>query len=234
MILLNNHGILQSAPAVPAENFLAVGAFTNYGRYSTRYMASLNLDGSLNTSFDAGTSFNNIGTANFAAKNVVEDSSGNFYVLGSFVSYKGTTANNIIKLFPDGSVDTSFNTGTGFGAVAVNCMAIDSAGKLYVGGAFTTYQGATNNRIIKLNTDGTKDTSFDNTTGFDTGLVYGLYIDAAGKIYAGGSFVNYKAGGALDSYCAGMVKLNTDGSRDYSFSPTVAGFSGLVDSIIAL
>jgi hypothetical protein len=50
---------------------------------------------------------------------------------------------------------------------AVNTLLLDSNGKLYVGGNFTTYKGETANRIIRLNPDGSKDTDFDNSTGFN-------------------------------------------------------------------
>jgi hypothetical protein len=35
-------------------------------------------------------------------------------------------------------------------------------------GNFTTYKGVAANRIIRLNPDGSKDTDFDNSTGFST------------------------------------------------------------------
>ena len=86
-------------------------------------------------------------------------------VVGAFTAYKGVTENRIIKLNGNGTKNTSFDNSTGFNNIA-ETIAIDSAGKIYVGGDFTTYKGVTENRIIKLNADGTKDTSFDNSTGF--------------------------------------------------------------------
>jgi hypothetical protein len=44
---------------------------------------------------------------------------------------------------------------------------------------FTTYKGVTANYIIRLNPDGSKDTDFDNTTGFN-GTVNALQLDSNG------------------------------------------------------
>ncbi|MFN9960429.1 MAG: delta-60 repeat domain-containing protein, partial [bacterium] len=97
--------------------------------------------------------------------------------------------------------DTSFDNTTGFNGNVYDIQ-FDSVGKIYVGGAFLAYKGVSNNYIIKLNTNGTKDTSFDNTTGFN-GNVYDIQFDSVGKIYVGGAFLAYK--GVSNNY---IIKLN--------------------------
>ena len=141
------------------------------------------------------------------------DSSGSLYVGGNFTTYSGSTANRIIKLNPDGTIDTSFNSGVGFNN-PVQIIQIDSSDKLYVGGSFTTYSGSTANRIIKLNPDGTKDTSFDNTTGFNN-VVYDIQFDSTGSLWVGGFFTTYK--GASTPY---LAKILTTGLRDTTYVTT--------------
>lgn len=85
-------------------------------------------------------------------------------------------------------------------------------GKVIVGGSFISYNGMTANRIIRLNPDGSRDTSFVAGTGFN-GTVYALALQPDGKILAGGSFTNYN-GTAANL----LIRLNTDGSFDTSFS----------------
>ena len=46
---------------------------------------------------------------------------------------------------------------------------IQSDGKVLAGGAFTTFTGSSQIRLIRLNSDGSKDTSFDIGTGFGGG-----------------------------------------------------------------
>ena len=62
-----------------------------------------------------------------------------------------------------------FNIGVGFNDL-VRTLAIDSNNKIYVGGDFTTYKNVSENHIIRLNSDGTKDASFDAGTGFNSNV----------------------------------------------------------------
>jgi hypothetical protein len=141
------------------------------------------------------------------------DASGSLYVGGNFTSYSGSAVNRIVKLTPSGSIDTSFNPGAGFNAV-VNVIRFDSSGSLYVGGNFTSYSGSTNNYIIKLNPDGTKDTSFDNSTGFN-GAVNDIQFDSSGSLWVGGDFTTYKGASTPR-----LAKLLTTGLRDTSYVTT--------------
>ena len=148
----------------------------------------------------------------------VDPSTGKIYIGGAFTTWDGVARNRIARLNTDGTLDTSFDPGAGFNGV-VNVITLDSLGKLYVGGSFTTYSGVAANYIIKLNTDGTKDATFDNTTGFNT-TVNEITLDSLGGIYVGGSFTLYK--GAANN---GIIKLNTDGTKDGTFVNTT-GLAG--------
>jgi uncharacterized delta-60 repeat protein len=200
------------------------GAFTSWDGTAINRIARLNVDGTLDTSFNVGAGFN--GVVNV----IVLDSSGKLYVGGAFTSYDGVTANRIIKLNDDGTKDTSFDNTTGFNNT-VNEITLDSTGKLYVGGTFTTYKGATENRIIKLNTDGTKDTTFVNTTGFDA-QVNTIAVDNNDDIWVGGNFTNWKG---TTNNARTIVKLLQNGDRDATFNQgpntTSGGFNGAVNAI---
>jgi uncharacterized delta-60 repeat protein len=193
------------------------GVFTTYKGVVANRIIRLNPDGSKDTGFDNTTGFDSTVNA------IVIDSNGKIYVGGVFTSYKGVVANRIIRLNPDGSKDTGFDNTTGFSGIVLS-IAIDSNGKIYVGGQFTTYKGVTENRIIRLNADGSKDTAFDNTTGF-SGQVNAIAIDSNGKIYMGGDFTTYK--GVTNNY---IIRLNPDGSKDTAFDNTT-GFNGTVTAI---
>ena len=116
----------------------------------------LNSYGSENSTFDMGTGFNG------RVESIVLDSTGKVYCGGDFAGYD----RRIIRLNPNGSKDTTFNIGTGFNNI-VHSIVLDPDGKLYCGGAFTTYKGEAVNRIIRLNPDGTRDTTFNSTINFD-------------------------------------------------------------------
>lgn len=90
-----------------------------------------------------------------------------YYIGGEFSTYNGTTVNGICRLktkdvAPYGPVnylDTSFNTGTSFNN-SVYTLGLDSLNRVLVGGTFTKFNSQVANRICRLNTDGSLDTTF--------------------------------------------------------------------------
>jgi uncharacterized delta-60 repeat protein len=193
------------------------GQFTSYNGTAINRIVRLNTDGSIDTSFNVGTGFNAL------VYNLEWDSTNNkLYAFGGFTSYNGTSINRIIRLNSDGSIDNTFNSGTGFNSTTY-IGKLDSNGKLYVGGFFTSYNGTGANRIIRLNSDGSIDTNFVYGTGINAGYVSHIEINSSGKIFVCGSnFSTYNGTTAND-----IVKLNSDGSIDTSFS-TGTGFNGQV------
>ena len=161
--------------------------------------------------FGFGSGFND------GAEVVIVDSLGRFYVGGSFSSYNGNACNCICRLLPNGDFDSTFAIGSGFNN-SVTCIEIDQNGKIYVGGYFTQYQGATNNRIIRLNEDGSKDTIFDNSTGFND-VVFAMELAPDNDLFVGGSFTQYKS---VNNFRA--IRLNPNGSKRTTFN-TGSGFT---------
>jgi uncharacterized delta-60 repeat protein len=83
--------------------------------------------------------------------------------------------------------------------------------KIIIFGDFYTYNGVSKNKIVRLNADGSIDTSFIIGTGFNN-TVNKVKIDANGKIIVAGAFTTYKG-----VSCNRLVRLNTDGSVDDTF-----------------
>lgn len=141
---------------------------------------------------------------------------GKILVGGSFTSYNGTNYNRLIRLNSDGSPDNTFEIGVGFNG-SVETVIIQPDGKILVGGNFTSYNGTTQGNIIRLNQNGTKDTTFNVNTGFIHPIYYSsvstIKIQNNGKILVGGSFSTFN-----DIPCKGIVRLNNDGTIDNSFT----------------
>jgi len=201
------------------------GCFTTFGGVSSPGLVRLNADGSVNTAFNTGTGFDY--SANALAP--AGDGTGDLYVGGLFSDYNGTPCGCIIRLNADGTVDAAFNTGTGFDfPVDALAAAGDGTGDLYVGGNFTAFNGTTNvNRIARLNSNGTLDTGFDVGTGIDNWVsTIAMARDGTGDLYVGGSFTTIN--GATSFYR--IARLNSNGTVDALFN-TGTGFDSAVEAL---
>ena len=210
----------------PQDNkILLAGRFVDYQGVSANKIIRLNTDGSRDTSFNIGTGFNSI-VYNF----VIQDD-GKIVLVGLFENYQGVSANGIIRLNSDGSRDNSFSIGTGFkdidewGETAnIYSLDIQNDGKIIVGGDFNQYNGEVVSQIIRLNIDGSRDTSFSIGTGFnseDGSLIKSIKLQSDGKILAGGYFDSYQG-----ESVKGIVRLNSNGSRDSTFNQGQVGLDG--------
>jgi len=191
------------------DKIIVGGAFTAYSgsSTSTTRLMRLNADGSQDLTYNTGTGFN----ANYP-NCILALSSGKILAVGAFASYSGSTVNNIVQTNPDGTQDTTFNTGAGFNGVMYSAVT-QSDGKVIVVGNFSTYSGsAVGNRIIRLNTDGTRDATFNVGTGLASSAATAIALQSDGKAVVGGTFATY-SGSANNR----IVRINTDGTKDTSF-----------------
>ena len=171
----------------------------------------MNPDGTRDTAFTTNTGTGASGTVNA----VVIQTDGKILVGGDFTTWNGVTVNRIVRLNPDGTRDTAFTTNTGTGASGtVEWIAIQPDGKILVVGDFTTWNGVTVNRIVRLNSDGTRDTAFTTNTGTGANsTVFAIAIQTNGKIILGGQFDAWQ-GVTVNR----IVRLNSDGTRDTAFT----------------
>ena len=83
----------------------------------------------------------------------------------------------LARVNTDGSLDQTFNTGNGANSF-VSALAIDSSGKVVIGGAFTSFNGVSRNRIARVNANGSLDTTFGAHSQGADGTVWALGIDS--------------------------------------------------------
>jgi uncharacterized delta-60 repeat protein len=187
---------------------LVGGAFTQYNGIPYKDLIRLNSDGSVDNSFTIGTGFNN------TVYDILLQSDGKIIILGGFTLFDGNSHSRIIRLNDDGSIDNSFNSGSGFNGVASSGLL--DGNKLVVVGAFFEYDGQTAGKIVRLNSDGSIDNTFDSNTGFYrfSGLSYATtVIKYSDKYFVIGDFDTYNSISA-----EGLIQLNSDGSVDESFN----------------
>ena len=186
-------------------------------------LVRLNSDGTQDTSFytNLGTSFNS------TVNEVHIQSDGKILVGGQFTSLNGTTRNRLVRLNSNGTVDTSFytNMGTAFGNNGVNTITLQSDGKILVGGSFTSFNGNTRNRLVRLNSDGTEDTSFYTNLGTGFGSFVNIALEQPdGKILVGGGFFTLNGNSRNN-----LVRLNSDGTEDIDFFNNYTGLGQVND-----
>jgi uncharacterized delta-60 repeat protein len=267
----------------PDEKIVLSGSFSTVNGVISRRLARLNYDGTIDTSFAANigtaiggflgpvaiqsdgsfiltniTSFNGVPLrkiARLSSEGIIDEtpgassevvslaiqSDGKIILGGAFLKFNGEIVNNIVRLGSGGAIDRNFTTNIGTGPLGIaNTIAIQTDGKILIAGNFETFNGATVNCIVRLNSDGTRDTDF--TTNIGTGpqsisaippTIKKIKIQPDGKIILGGTFLTFN-GATVNS----IVRLNPNGTLDTDFITNIGtgatnqdGSSGVINSI---
>ncbi|MEI6945987.1 MopE-related protein [Paraflavisolibacter sp. H34] len=197
----------------PDGKVLIGGLFNNYHTSGATGLARLNTDGSLDATFNAGGSgLNRNSNYNEMIYAMAVQSDGKILVGGQFSTFNGTSRNNIARLNSNGTLDATFNPGTGTNS-SVNAFALQSDGKILVGGPFTTYNGSAKNNLVRISSTGALDATFTTGSG-PNAMVYSLALQSDGKVYIGGAFTAYN--GTARNY---LARLTSTGSLDAAFNP---------------
>ena len=196
----------------------AGGEFITYKGASVNHLVRINNDASIDNAFDTQSGAFNGNVQSIA---LATDGSGDVYVGGLFTGYNGTEANYLIRLNSDGSIDPAFNTGNGFNAAVQNITAAtDNSGDVYVGGAFTDYNGTETNFLVRLNSDGSIYNNFNHNNQVNT-EVLSIAATDNGDIYVTGIFT--PNGVSIKR----LMRLNSNGSIDSGFEPLTPTGNGL-------
>ena len=171
------------ALAVDANgNVIVGGDFTSFNNGSYRHLVRLTPNGSVDPAFSPDTG----SAAADSVHAILIQPNGQILIGGVFTTVNGVNMNHIARLNPDGSLDASFNAGVGANDT-VEALALDSQGRILLGGEFTRASGVTRNSITRLNPDGTVDPNINFGLGAN-GPVYSLSIQANDEINVAGSF----------------------------------------------
>lgn len=194
------------------------GTFTNYNGSTLNNIARLNSNGTIDVTFTLGTG------ANSTVNTAVLQGDGKIIIGGDFTSYNGTSRNRIARLNADGTLDATFDPGVGANATVFS-TAIQSDGKIVIGGSFSTYNSNTKNFIARINSNGSFDASFAGTG--TNGTIRTIRIQSDGKIFMAGVFNTYDGVARIS-----VARANSDGSLDISFEPGTGANSAVRTSAI--
>lgn len=210
----NANGTVKSIVIQPDGKILVGGTFQNIGGQTRNKVARLNSDGTAD-SFHPSVSGN--------VDVVVLQPDGKVIIGGQFNGVNSQTRNRVARVNSDGSLDTAFNPNiiTAGGEAFIYAIAVQSDGKILVGGEFTNVGTEPRSNIARLNSDGSLDFSFNPIANM---AVRTIAIQSDNKILVGGIFTII-AGQAYPY----IARINTNGSLDFSFNPNP---DGVVESIL--
>jgi len=220
--------------AIQSDGKIVAGGWSHNGSNYDFALVRYNTDGTLDTSFDDaehdGIVTTAVGSGDDEIEKIAIQSDGKIVAAG--YSINGSNAYFALARYnTDGLLDTSFDTdgivttAIGSGIDAAVAVAIQSDGKIVAAG-INNYTAHSDFALVRYNTDGSLDTSFDGNTSMPgypgngkvtTSLtggedqVHSVAIQSNGKIVAGGyTYHNGSTNFALARY-------NTNGSLDTSF-----------------
>ena len=242
---------------------IVVGQFTTFNGTARSRIARVNYDGSLDTTFNPGTgaggsinaaallpdggvvvggtfpTFDDRARANVArlsatgslvltyapvvngiVESVVVQADGKVLLGGRFTMVNGVSRNRVARLNDDGSLDTTFDPGAGVNDTVMS-LALQADGRVLMAGSFTTVAGTARNRVARLNSNGSLDTTFVSGAP-NHGVLNFVTVANDGKIVVGGS--------TDFSNSTGLARLNANGSVDTTFSVGNNGINSVVVS----
>src|SRR5437588_1256420 len=200
----------------PDGKVIAAGRFTFANGVPRSRIARFNFDGSLDTTFDPGTGADAEITA------AVLQPDGRIVVAGRFTSFITFTHNRVCRLNANGSVDQSFGLGDGINNTVL-ALALQSDGRILVGGQFSSVDLTLRFNLARLNTNGSVDLTFDPGNGPNPGNGHGpnddvnaIVIQPDGAILIGGTFNNYNG-----FVRGGVARVLGNGALDSTFDSGV-------------
>ena len=226
------NGQVYSATVQTDGKIIVTGSFTNWNGSARNRIARLNSDGSLEnlTTFAIGSGLNSVGYGTWVQPD------GKILVWGLFSTVNGQARNGLARLNPDGGVESTgtFDIGTGANNEIIGA-ALQSDGKILVGGLFTQFNGQTRPHVARLNSDGSVESlaTFNPGAGVNGAAPYGSRLFSIvpqpdGRILLGGEFIT------VDGQSRnGIARINADGSLESSatFNPGAGAEGGEVRSM---
>lgn len=153
-----------------------------------------------------------IGTASSASVNKIDiQSTGKIILSGDFQTFNGVAKKRIVRLNPNGSIDNTFLSGLGIDG-PVRATAKQSDDKILVGGIFNTYNSTTIKNLVRINADGTIDSTFNTGIGPNNEITE-IFVQHDGKILISGFFSKYNNVSFI-----GFVRLLPSGAIDPTFN----------------
>lgn len=209
-------GVVHDLDLLPDGRLLVSGGFTAIGGYPRDRVAITDASGSVDPTFAVTSGPND------AVFDAEVTSTGSVVVGGAFTSVGGTSRPRVARLTSLGARDPSFDPGTGPDDT-VFAVALDSVGRVLLGGSFTSVAGQSWARLARLTTSGAPDTAGWAGRSAD-GAVFDIAPSGTGAVFVG-TFTQ------IGSTARGRVaRLDAAGQVDTTYA-TGTGFNNGANSI---
>ncbi|WP_316819701.1 DUF5008 domain-containing protein [Pedobacter gandavensis] len=218
-----------------------LGSFTHYVKYfyerSTRdfkvtditgmnQMVRMTEDGTMDSTFNYNPDTKQgYAGGNGSIYDGFMQADGKIVAIGSFTTFNGVPANHIVRINTDGSVDKTFNTGSGADGPVISITYNAVTGKIMLAGAFKNFNGKPREGVVMLNTNGTVDDlfQFNQLVGGVPNFAHQLNN---GKVLVSGGFNSYH--GVIRQ---GFMILGQNGTLAAGYNNTGA-FEGQVLKVV--
>ncbi len=191
-------------------------------------LVRLNANGTIDTAYMPGIGFDRPVTA------IKLQPDGKLIVAGLFTTFNSTPRKGIVRLTTGGIFDTTFNgVTTGFATVQdyPRSIAVQSTGRIIVGGDFYSYNGTPCRNTIIINANGSAFSGpafLDNSPSGPYGAnVLKVLVDSLDRIYVCGKFTRI----ANSSTVQRIIRLTSLGIEDTGFNVSASGLTNGTTSL---
>jgi len=194
----------------PDGRILIGGRFNRVGDAARGRLARLNVDGSLDRGFAEGRA-----GAEATVSDIALQPDGKVLVAGYFRKFNSSEKTNrsrIARVNSDGSLDLGFAEGLSGAGGKTSALALQSDGKVVVGGDFSTMNGLARANIARLNENGTIDSAFAPGLSGANDEVAAAIVQDDGKLLLGGKFTSVHS-----SAMHRLARLDASGALDAHF-----------------
>ena len=241
-------GFLTAVAVQTDAKILVAGGFNAINGIARNGLARLNADGSVDSTFDAGSVCCGVGlnssqgTSPITALCLQPD--GKLLAGGYFTNINGVARGGLARLNADGTLDSTFDPGSGLsfvsGAPSVAPVAkfvLQPDGKVLVGGYFSGVNGVGRNGVARLNANGSLDATFNPGSALaigdpvDAARLTGMAVLTNGQVLLAGNYQSFNL-----VQLSGLARLNADGTLDSAFNPLISAqtLTPSIDSFLLL
>jgi uncharacterized delta-60 repeat protein len=216
-----NGGAVFAMARQPDGKVIIAGQFGWHNGNIVGSVSRMNADGTRDASFQIGQI---VDGQVFA---VALQADGRILLGGNFSLVNGVPRYRIARLNANGSLDTSFDPGTGPSTeTTIYALAAQADGTVVIGGSFQAIGGVPRQNIARLLSNGGVDPNFDPGTGA-AGQVYALLSTSFGRLLVGGAFTAYNGVPR-----GGFARVNSIGALDLNFATGTGSDGGNIASIV--